>query len=100
MTYGQYRSWAGIMRSGLFKGNALRGSSKRTAFREHGMVFLSSPVVSYAWLFKLIKPKTISTRFPMVGLFTKWAWDQAIMFPLLEMSGASGDVHQRSASYI
>jgi hypothetical protein len=38
----------------------------------------------YAGLFKLIKMEDLASR---CGTFYRMAWDQAIMFPMLEMSG-------------
>lgn len=81
MTYGQYRSWPD---------NAIGLSKeippeviKANAFREHE--WCSSHLRSfYAWLFKLINKNDLLAP---DGTFYQMAWDQAIMFPLLEMSG-------------
>jgi glycosyltransferase involved in cell wall biosynthesis len=81
MTYGQYRSWPD---------NAL-GLSKEipsevidaNSFRKHE--WCSSHLRSfYAGLFKLIKRGDLLAP---DGTFYQMAWDQALMFPLLEMSG-------------
>jgi glycosyltransferase involved in cell wall biosynthesis len=78
MTYGQYVSWpepvlgysrpipAQITDTNSFRGYDWCASHLRSF---------------YAWLFKRIKPEDfISPCYPM-------AWDQALMFPMLEMSG-------------
>jgi glycosyltransferase involved in cell wall biosynthesis len=81
MTYGQYRSWPD---------NALGLSKEITSevieansFRQHE--WCSSHLRSfYAGLFKLIEREDLLAP---DGTFYQMAWDQAIMFPLLEMSG-------------
>jgi glycosyltransferase involved in cell wall biosynthesis len=81
MTYGQYRSWP----------DDTIGISKEipsdviytNAFRENE--WCSSHLRSfYAWLFKLIRAEDLLGP---GGAFYDMAWDQAIMFPMLEMSG-------------
>jgi glycosyltransferase involved in cell wall biosynthesis len=81
MTYGQYQSWPdnmiGISRE--IPSNIVDTNN----FRENE--WCSSHLRSfYAWLFKLIKVEDLigpcGTFYPMAG-------DQAIMFPMLEMSG-------------
>jgi glycosyltransferase involved in cell wall biosynthesis len=81
MTYGQYLSWP----------DNLIGYSREIAseiidansFRENE--WCSSHLRSfYAWLFKLIKLKDLMSP---CATFYRMAWDQAIMFPMLEMSG-------------
>jgi len=81
MTYGQYRSWpdnmsgfsaeipADIIETNSFRRNEWRSSHLRSF---------------YAWLFKLIKREDLLNP---DGTFYQMAWDQAIMFPMLEMSG-------------
>jgi glycosyltransferase involved in cell wall biosynthesis len=81
MTYGQYRSWpnnmfglsAGIP-SDVIETNSFRRSEWRSS---HLRSF-------YAWLFKLIKREDLLNP---NGTFYQMAGDQAIMFPMLEMSG-------------
>jgi len=81
MTYGQYRSWP----------DNIIGCSKEIPsdiieannFRENE--WCSSHLRSfYAWLFKSIKMEDLISP---CGTFYHMAWDQAIMFPMLEMSG-------------
>jgi glycosyltransferase involved in cell wall biosynthesis len=83
MTYGQYRSWPD-------KDNVI-GYSKAISseiiatnnFRDQE--WCSSHLRSfYAWLFKLIKIEDLMSP---CGTFYNMASDQAIMFPMLEMSG-------------
>jgi glycosyltransferase involved in cell wall biosynthesis len=81
MTYGQYLSWpdnmsgysreiaADIIDSNSYRENEWCASHLRTF---------------YAWLFKSIK---IEDLISPDGTFYDMAWDQAIMFPMLEMSG-------------
>lgn len=81
MTYGQYRSWPD---------NTI-GCSRETApevmksnsFRDHEWCY-SHLRSFYAWLFKLIRREDLIDP---AGGFYQMAWDQAIMFPMLEMSG-------------
>jgi len=81
MTYGQYRSWPDNA-IGLSKEMPYE-IIKANGFREHG--WCSSHLRSfYAWLFKLINKNDLLAP---DGAFYQMAWDQAIMFPLLEMSG-------------
>jgi glycosyltransferase involved in cell wall biosynthesis len=81
MTYGQYRSWP----------DNIIGCSKEIPpdiieannFREKE--WCSSHLRSfYAWLFKSIKMEDLISP---CGTFYHMAWDQATMFPMLEMSG-------------
>jgi glycosyltransferase involved in cell wall biosynthesis len=81
LTYGQYRTWPDNM----------IGCSKEIPseiietnnFRE--IEWCSSHLRSfYAWLFKLIKAEDLIDPH---GAFYEMAWDQAIMFPMLEMAG-------------
>jgi glycosyltransferase involved in cell wall biosynthesis len=83
MTYGQYRSWPD-------KDNMI-GYSKEIPFEIietnnfRDKEWCSSHLRSfYAWLFKLIK---IEDLISPCGTFYNMASDQAIMFPMLEMSG-------------
>lgn len=81
MTYGQYRSWPddviGVSREIPFD------ITEGNKFRENE--WCSSHLRSfYAWLFKLIEKKDLLSP---LGTFYHMAWDQAIMFPMLEMSG-------------
>jgi glycosyltransferase involved in cell wall biosynthesis len=81
MTYGQYLSWP----------DNLVGCSReipsdiinRNSFREYE--WCTSHLRSfYAWLFKLIKVEDLKDS---RGAFYQMVSDQAIMFPMLEMSG-------------
>jgi glycosyltransferase involved in cell wall biosynthesis len=81
MTYGQYRSWpddtngysreipSDVIESNNFRENEWCASHLRSF---------------YAWLFKLIKKEDLISP---CGTFYHMAWDQAIMFPMLEMAG-------------
>lgn len=81
MTYGQYRSWPDNM-IGCSKDIPL-DIIETNSFRE--FEWCSSHLRSfYAWLFKLIKTQDLVTP---SGAFYQMAWDQAIMFPMLEMAG-------------
>jgi glycosyltransferase involved in cell wall biosynthesis len=81
MTYGQYLSWP----------DKLIGYSREIAseiidtndFRENEWC-ASHLRTFYAWLFKSIKLEDLISPH---GTFYCMAWDQAIMFPMLEMSG-------------
>ena len=81
MTYGQYRSWPdniiGISRQiapDVIDTNTFRDSE-----------WCASHLRSfYAWLFKLIRREDLISS---SGAFYRMAWDQALMFPMLEMSG-------------
>jgi glycosyltransferase involved in cell wall biosynthesis len=81
MTYGQYVSWPdntlGYSRkipSHIIETNNFRGYE-----------WCSSHLRSfYAWLFKKIKKEDLIGPY---GTFYPMAWDQAMMFPMLEMSG-------------
>ncbi len=81
MTYGQYVSWP----------EPVLGYSRpippqitdTNNFR--GYDWCASHLRSfYAWLFKRIKPEDFISPW---GTFYAMAWDQALMFPMLEMSG-------------
>jgi glycosyltransferase involved in cell wall biosynthesis len=81
MTYGQYVSWP----------DELFGYSRQipchiteaNTFR--GYEWCASHLRSfYAWLFKMIKKEDLIGP---CGTFYPMAWDQAMMFPMLEMSG-------------
>jgi glycosyltransferase involved in cell wall biosynthesis len=81
MTYGQYRTWPDntIGCSKEIPSEIIRTNSVRE------IEWCSSHLRSfYAWLFKLIKEEDLIGRF---GAFYQMAWDQAIMFPMLEMAG-------------
>lgn len=81
MTYGQYRSWPdnGIGCSRQIPTQVIEGNS----FRSYG--WCSSHLRSfYTWLFKKIKKEDFLDSF---GKFYPSAWDLALMFPMLEMSG-------------
>jgi glycosyltransferase involved in cell wall biosynthesis len=84
MTYGQYQSWPDNL-TGL-SGYSTQISADvidANSFRDHE--WCSSHLRSfYAWLFKLIKKEDLLDP---SGAFYQMAWDQAIMFPMLEMSG-------------
>jgi glycosyltransferase involved in cell wall biosynthesis len=81
MTYGQYRScpdnvtaYSREIPSDIINANEFRQTE-----------WCSSHLRSfYAWLFKLIKTEDLLDP---SGTFYSMAWDQAIMFPMLEMSG-------------
>ena len=81
MTYGQYLSWPDNM---MGYSRAIPSEIVDTNnFRETD--WCSSHLRSfYAWLFKLIKMEDLISQ---SGSFYHMAWDQAIMFPMLEMSG-------------
>jgi hypothetical protein len=81
MTYGQYRSWPD---NALGLSKEIPASVVETnGFRKNE--WCSSHLRSfYAGLFKRIKMEDLLTP---DGTFYQMAWDQAIMFPLLEMSG-------------
>ena len=81
MTYGQYQLWpdnaVGCCReipSEIIESNSFR---QNEWYSSHLRTF-------YAWLFKLIKMEHLIDP---SGSFYQMAWDQAIMFPMLEMSG-------------
>jgi len=81
MTYGQYVSWPDhapgysrqipphITDTNTFRGYAWCASHLRSF---------------YAWLFKRINKEDLLSP---CGMFYRMAWDQAMMFPMLEMSG-------------
>jgi glycosyltransferase involved in cell wall biosynthesis len=81
MTYGQYRSWPD---NGIgFSKEIPHDVIETNRFRENE--WCSSHLRSfYAWLFKSIKVEDLISPF---GTFYDMAWDQAIMFPMLEMAG-------------
>ncbi len=81
MTYGQYMSWPdnviGYSRQIPFH------ITESNNFRAYE--WCSSHLRSfYAWLFKMIKKEDLISPY---GNFYPMAWDQAMMFPMLEMSG-------------
>jgi glycosyltransferase involved in cell wall biosynthesis len=80
MTYGQYQTWPGNL---MGDSKEIPSEIIRTnTFRE--IEWCSSHLRSfYAWLFKLIRMEDL--RAPD-GSFYQMAWDQAIMFPMLEMA--------------
>ncbi len=81
MTYGQYRSWPDDA-NGYSKEISSEVIDNNT-FRK--TEWCSSHLRSfYSWLFKSIK---IDDLMSPRGTFYNMAWDQAIMFPMLEMSG-------------
>jgi glycosyltransferase involved in cell wall biosynthesis len=81
MTYGQYRSWPDTMIG--YSREIPSDIIETNNFRENE--WCSSHLRSfYAWLFKLIKMEDLISP---CGAFYHMAWDQAIMFPMLEMSG-------------
>jgi len=81
MTYGQYRSWPDSMLgcSSQISFDIIESNT----FRE-GEWCASHLRSFYAWLFKSIKREDLITP---DGAFYSMAWDQAIMFPMLEMAG-------------
>jgi glycosyltransferase involved in cell wall biosynthesis len=81
MTYGQYISWpdnmagySGQIPSDIIETNNFRGYEWCAS---HLRTF-------YAWLFKMIRKEDLISP---DGSFYSMAWDQAIMFPMLEMAG-------------
>jgi glycosyltransferase involved in cell wall biosynthesis len=81
MTYGQYRSWPDNMIG------CSREISSDTIETDNfrNVDWCASHLRSfYAWLFKLIRMEDLIS---LCGSFYYMAWDQAIMFPMLEMSG-------------
>ncbi|MBF6571350.1 MAG: glycosyltransferase family 2 protein [Candidatus Binataceae bacterium] len=81
MTYGQYRSWPDNMIG--YSKEIPSDIIDTNNFRENE--WYSSHLRSfYAWLFKSIKMEDLIGP---DGAFYQMAWDQAIMFPMLEMSG-------------
>jgi len=81
MTYGQYRTWPDNM---IEYSKEIPSEIIRTNnYRE--IEWCSSHLRSfYAGLFKLIKMEDLIGP---CGAFYQMAWDQAVMFPMLEMSG-------------
>ena len=81
MTYGQYRSWPeeGTAYSKEISHETIEANNFREC--EWSASHLRS---FFAWLFKLIKVEDLKTP---SGTFYEMSWDQAIMFPMLEMSG-------------
>jgi glycosyltransferase involved in cell wall biosynthesis len=81
MTYGQYRSWPddGTAYSKEISSEIVEANN----FREYEWC-ASHLRTFYAWLFKLIKKEDLISPW---GTFYQMSWDQAIMFPMLEMSG-------------
>jgi len=81
MTYGQYRSWPDDMMG--YSREIAPGIIDDNNFRE--AEWRSSHLRSfYAWLFKLIR---VEDLIGPSGTFYEMVSDQAIMFPMLEMSG-------------
>jgi len=81
MTYGQYLSWPDNMIG--YSREIPSEITESNSFRENE--WCSSHLRSfYAWLFKSIKIEDLISPY---GTFYDMAWDQAIMFPMLEMSG-------------
>jgi glycosyltransferase involved in cell wall biosynthesis len=81
MTYGQYVSWPDNIPG--YSRQIPHHITETNNFREYE--WCSSHLRSfYAWLFKLIKEQDLISP---CGTFYRMAWDQAMMFPMLEMSG-------------
>jgi hypothetical protein len=81
MTYGNYRSWPD---STIGYSRKIPADVVETnGFRDYEWC-ASHLRTFYAWLFKLIR---IDDLLGPSGSFYSMAWDQAIMFPMLEMSG-------------
>jgi glycosyltransferase involved in cell wall biosynthesis len=81
MTYGQYRSWPDNT-VGEYSREIPANVIEANSFRE--IEWCASHLRSfYARLFKLIRVEDLGP----CGTFYQMAWDQAIMFPMLEMSG-------------
>jgi glycosyltransferase involved in cell wall biosynthesis len=81
MTYGQYMSWPDNM-LGCCR-QIPPHITETNKFRDYE--WCSSHLRSfYAWLFKRIKEEDLISP---CGTFYRMAWDQAMMFPMLEMSG-------------
>lgn len=81
MTYGQYMSWPDnvLGYSKQIPSNIIDTNNFR------GYEWCSSHLRSfYTWLFKMIKKEDLIGP---CGTFYRMAWDQAMMFPMLEMSG-------------
>jgi glycosyltransferase involved in cell wall biosynthesis len=81
MTYGQYVSWPDNMFG--YSRQIPSHITETNSFREYE--WCASHLRSfYAWLFKMIRKEDLISP---CGSFYSMAWDQAIMFPMLEMSG-------------
>ena len=81
MTYGQYVSWPDNVPG--YSSQIPPHITDTNNFR--GYEWCSSHLRSfYAWLFKKIKKEDLISP---CGTFYPMAWDQAVMFPMLEMSG-------------
>jgi glycosyltransferase involved in cell wall biosynthesis len=81
MTYGQYLSWPDNMIG--YSREIPSDIIETNNFRQNE--WCSSHLRSfYVWLFKLIQVQDLISP---SGAFYHMAWDQAIMFPMLEMSG-------------
>jgi glycosyltransferase involved in cell wall biosynthesis len=81
MTYGQYISWPDNVLG--YSKQIPSHITETNNFR--GYEWCSSHLRSfYAWLFKMIKKEDLISP---CGTFYLMAWDQAMMFPMLEMSG-------------
>jgi len=81
MTYGQYISWPD--NSPGYSRQIPSHIIETNNFREYE--WCASHLRSfYAWLFKLIKKEDLISP---CGTFYPMAWDQAMMYPMLEMAG-------------
>jgi glycosyltransferase involved in cell wall biosynthesis len=81
MTYGQYISWPDNMHG--YSKQIPFHITEANNFREYE--WCASHLRSfYVWLFKMIKKDDLMSP---NGTFYLMAWDQAMMFPMLEMSG-------------
>jgi glycosyltransferase involved in cell wall biosynthesis len=81
MTYGQYISWPDNVLG--YSRQIPPYITETNNFREYE--WCTSHLRSfYTWLFKLIKKDDLISPY---GNFYLMAWDQAMMFPMLEMSG-------------
>ncbi len=87
LTFGQYQDFSPRMKNHGNAGFANRYPievAKTSSFREHG--FLATHLRTfYAWLFQAIKLKDLLHE----NKFYKMTWDQAFMFPMLEMAGTN-----------
>jgi glycosyltransferase involved in cell wall biosynthesis len=81
MTYGQYASWPAPV-PGYSRPIPARITDTNTV---RGYEWCASHLRSfYAWLFKRINREDLLSPW---GTFYPMAWDQALMFPMLEMAG-------------
>jgi hypothetical protein len=81
MTYGQYISWPDNMPG--YSRQIPSDIIETNNFREYEWC-ASHLRTFYAWLFKMIRREDLISP---DGSFYSMAWDQAIMFPMLEMAG-------------